>query len=56
MTEQTINGDKLMTPKEAFDLGVQMEMDKRRRILIAEQKANRAYQNWLWNYLEINQV
>ena len=46
----------LISPKEAFELAVQMEREKRKRIMIAENKANDAYKRWLWGFLEVEEV
>ena len=45
-----------LTPKEAFDLGVQMEQEKKQRIKEAEEEAKQAYQKWQWEFLEVDEV
>ena len=55
MTNQKINQSTL-TPKEAFNLGVDLAREKNKKIKQLAEKMEESYQHWLWDYLEIDEV
>jgi len=55
MTKQKINQSTL-TPKEAFNLGVDLAREKNKQIKDKAEKMEKSYQHFLWDYLEIDEV